>query len=411
MTCNTDGTDEQILSTIDTNSQFISLDWSPDGKKLLYGFRQHMSEGYSHYLAEIPAAGGEEYRITRPRRERIFAAQWLPDKSGVIMTVVDPQTNLPQLYSVSYPGGEEQRLTNDLHDYKDLSITDDGRTIVTQLHSGTANLWLMPAGDQKHAVALGSSTKGWYQGLCWTPAGELVYDSEEDGVRQISKMSADGSRHQQLTTGPGHKADPSVTPDGRHIFFFSTRSGSGQIWRMTANGDDPVQLTHSDVGVSNPQSSPDGQWVYYTADVLGEWQVWKVPMNGGEEQVVETAPVRTWAISPDGKMLAYSFFDEQNKKMRVAVRWLNSPEPFRYFDISSTIKLEWTRDGRALTYIEFESGNKNVWLQPLEGGAARPLTALGADQWIVSYALSPDGKMLAYTRINTLFDAALIRLK
>jgi Tol biopolymer transport system component len=73
--------------------------------------------------------------------------------------------------------------------------------------------------------------------------------------------------------------------------------------------------------------------------------------------------------------------------------------------------LEWTRDGQALTYVESESANKNIWLQPLDGGAARPLTALGADQWISSYAWSPDGKMLAYTRINTLFDAALIQLK
>ena len=407
-----DGKNERTVSTIEMNSLFGSLDWSPDGDdSILYALRKHTTEGYVHYVAEVPVSGGAESQITQPRRERIISAQWLPDKNGLIMNAIDPVTHVSQLYYVSYPGGEERRITNDLNNYKGISIAADGRTLVAQTTGGTTNLWLAPKSDPVRAVPLTSSTRGWYFGLSWTPDNELVYDSEENGIKQICKMAADGSNQQRLTSGPHHNTDPSVTADGRFIVFFSTRSGSGQIWRMTSNGDDPVQLTHSPFGVFKPQGSPDGQWVHYTADVKGQWQVWKVAITGGEELLVEDAPVGLWSISPNGEMLAYSFFDAQQRKTRVAVRRFDSREPFRYFDISPEIKLQWTRDGRALTFVQPLSGGGNIWLQPLDGQPARPLTALTSDQWIANYDWSPDGETLALTRANTTFDAALLQLK
>jgi len=411
MISGTDGTNEQILRTIDMNSFFGSLDWSSDSANILYAFRQHTANGYIHYVAEIPATGGAESRITGPRPERILSAQWLPDKNGLIMSAIDPVTHHSQLYYVTYPGGEERRITNDLNNYKDISIARDGRALVAQISNVTTHLWLAPESDPGGAVRLASSTAGWFQGLSWTPDGELVYSSDESGLTQICKMRGDGSHSQQLTAGSGHNSDASVTPDGRYIAFSSTRSGSNQIWRMNANGDDPVQLTHSVLSVFKPQSSPDCQWVYYTTDVHGQWKVGKVPITGGEEVLVEDSPVELWAISPDGKMLAYSFFDESRRNTRIAVRRLDASEPFRYFETSPGIGLQWTRDGRALTYVQPTSGDANIWLQPLDGTSPRPLTALSSDERIATYAWSPDGKILAFTRINATFDAALVELK
>jgi len=411
MTSNTDGTNEQIISTIDTNSFFGSLDWSPDGARLLYVFRQYTAEGYLSYVAEISANGGTEYRITQPRRDRIIAARWLRDRSGLIMNAVDPETHLPQLYYVAYPSGEERRITNDFSNYKDISIADDGRTLVAQISGEETHLWIEPADDAGRAALVANSTRGWYRSLSWTPDNELVYDSDENGVNQICKMKTDGAGQQQLTFGPARNSNPTVTPDGRFIVFHSTRSGSGQIWRMTANGDDPVQLTHSSVSVWCPQISSDGQWVFYEADMGGRAQLRKAPVTGGEESLVQDAPVELWSVSPDARMVAYSFYDFQNKKKRLAVRRLDEPEPFRYFDISPQMRLQWTRDGRALTYVQALSADTNIWVQPLDGGPAHPLTALTADQWIATFEWSPDGKTLAFTRSRPTFDAALLELK
>lgn len=411
MIIDNDGTNEQTLSTMDMNSGYASLDWSADSASILYAFRQHTADGYIHYVAEIPATGGPESRITPPRSQRILSAHWLPDKSGLIMTAINPETQLSQIYYVSEPSGEEHRITNDLNNYRSVSITRDGRTLIAQASNATTHLWSAPSSDPGRAVRLSSSTKGSFQGVSWLSDNELVYDCYEGGLMQIFKMTREGSHIQQVTNRLGHNSDPSVTPDGRFIVFCSTRSGSSQIWRMNANGDDPVELTHSTLSVFKPQSSPDGQWVYYTADVHGNWQVRKVPIAGGDESVVEVGPVELWAISPDGKMLAFSFVDEQKKNTRIAVRRLDASKPFKYFDISPGISLQWTRDGRALSYVQPISGNANIWLQPLDGKPPRPLTALSPDEWIATYAWSLDGKTLAYTRINTTFDAALMELQ
>ena len=223
------------------------------------------------------------------------------------MNAVDPETQLPQLYYVAYPNGEEHRITSDLSNYKDISIAGDGRALVAQISGGETHLWLEQAGDAGHAVLLANSTRGWYRSLSWTPDHELVYDSDENGVNQICKMKADGAGQQQLTFGPARNSNPTVTPDGRFVVFCSMRSGSGQIWRMTANGDEPVQLTHSNVNVWYPQISSDGQWVFYEADVRGHAQLWKTPLIGGGEYLVQDAPVELWSVSPDAQMVAYSF--------------------------------------------------------------------------------------------------------
>ena len=122
MISDNDGTNEQILSTMDMNSVYASLDWSSDSASILYAFRQHTADGYIHYVAEIPATGGAESRITPPRSQRILSAHWLPDRSGLIMTAINPETQLSQIYYVSEPGGEEHRITNDLNNYRGISI-------------------------------------------------------------------------------------------------------------------------------------------------------------------------------------------------------------------------------------------------------------------------------------------------
>ena len=73
--------------------------------------------------------------------------------------------------------------------------------------------------------------------------------------------------------------------------------------------------------------------------------------------------------------------------------------------------MQWTRDGRALTYVQPLSANTNICPQPLDGGPLRQLTALAPDQWIATFEWSPDGKSLAFTRTRPTFDAALLELK
>ena len=68
---------------------------------------------------------------------------------------------------------------------------------------------------------------------------------------------------------------------------------------------------------------------------------------------------------------------------------------------------KWTPDGRGIAFIE-STDTKNIWVQPIDGGAPHPLTTF-TDKTIDDFTWSPDGKRLAITRRTTLADMVLIK--
>src|SRR6185503_1705182 len=75
-------------------------------------------------------------------------------------------------------------------------------------------------------------------------------------------------------------------------------------------------------------------------------------------------------------------------------------EPLQVFDPAVTVRpdtlLRWTPDGRAISFLEYRDGVSNIWLQPVDGGVARPLTRFTSGE-IFSFDWSHDGT-LVYSR-------------
>src|SRR5439155_21408747 len=84
---------------------------------------------------------------------------------------------------------------------------------------------------------------------------------------------------------------------------------------------------------------------------------------------------------PDIIVVAYPYRDE-NAPWRIAVAPLEGGEPLKTFDLPPTfgVPLRWTPDGRALAYIDTRGGVSNIFAQPLDGGAPKPLTDFKADR-------------------------------
>ena len=116
----------------------------------------------------------------------------------------------------------------------------------------------------------------------WTPDAKwLIYTGgrkakgAKDNEFDIYKIASDGSGKEiNLTSSPGLDDGPEVSPDGKWIYFNSTRSGQMQIWRM--RNDCPEEpktkedkacgtaerVTHDDKWNDwFPHFSPDGKWI------------------------------------------------------------------------------------------------------------------------------------------------------
>ena len=118
------------------------------------------------------------------------------------------------------------------------------------------------------------------------------------------------------------------------------------------------------------------------------------------------------AFSPDGKLLAYGYRDEQaNRLIRLAIISFADGQRVKTFDLPQNVgrraSLRWTHDGRAVTYVDTRDGVDNIWGQSLTGGPAKQLTNFKSEQ-IIKFAWSRDGKLVLSGGHST-DDVVLIR--
>ncbi len=119
----------------------------------------------------------------------------------------------------------------------------------------------------------------------WSPDGkELCYcafrpTDRPDGIPgwppgrylvDVYAISAEGGEEWPLTHGEGFNDGPEYSPDGKHVWFNSTRSGLMQAWRMDRDGSCPTQMTDAEDNNWFPHVSPDGRRVVYLTFRKGE---------------------------------------------------------------------------------------------------------------------------------------------
>jgi dipeptidyl aminopeptidase/acylaminoacyl peptidase len=105
-----------------------------------------------------------------------------------------------------------------------------------------------------------------------------------------------------------------VSPDGSRLVYtqrvtdLDGNRGRTDLWLVDKMGSAPPrQLTFDPAGDTSPRFAPDGKGVYFLSTRGGSSQVWYLPLEGGgESRQVTKLPldVGAYLLSPDGKHLA-----------------------------------------------------------------------------------------------------------
>ncbi|HEX8847542.1 MAG TPA: WD40 repeat domain-containing serine/threonine protein kinase [Pyrinomonadaceae bacterium] len=416
---NADGSGERKLvarnSNIQPHETFLMASWSPDGKTIASSSNL---AGVSGRLLEVRVEDGAERPITSERWRGVGQIAWLSDGSGMVLTATQQAYGLQQIWYVSYPEGQARRITNDLNDYRNVSLTADSNTLITVQTERNTNIWVAPGGDANRAKQITTGTgkiDGLY-GLVWLPDDKIVYASNADGEQNIWVVDAeDAQEAKQLTTGASSNFRVTASPDGRYIFFSSSPGDYANIWRINADGSDLRQITNGKAETL-ATVSPDGRWVIYTSFASPKHTLWRLPVEGGESVQLTNKFTRAPTVSPDGKLIACWFRDDlPDSPIKLAVIPFEGGDPVKLFDFPRTVEPagpfshnvpRWSADGRALLYMDTRDGISNIWSQPLEGGPARQVTDFKSGR-MFAFDYSRDGR-LAFARGQIMSDVVMI---
>jgi len=384
------------------------LAWSPDGKQLAVS----AYAGGRCYVMTVPAAGGQLRPIGMQGWAHIRQVAWLADSSGLVLIALQSHSSPGQIWQISYPGGKARRITNDLNDYFDLSLTADSQALFAAQVEVISNIWTMPGAKAARAVQVtsGVGTQDGLYGLQWTEDGRMIFASLAGGTRELWWRKAGGPPRQITTDADlGFFSTPSVCPGGRTIVYGAGRLGSALIWRVDADGGKPETLVPTGTN-GGPSCSPDGKWVYYNA--LGRhYSLWRVPATGGRPEQLTQFPSTFPHASPDGEWVAYIIEDPNRSGFGIVPA--SGGQPAKMFEISysspgGVAVVRWSPASDAIDFVDTRDGVSNIWRQPIEGGAPQKVTDFGSGL-IFDFVWLPNGKDMAVARGGTSSDVVRIQ--
>jgi Tol biopolymer transport system component len=363
------GPERKLLTFSGSGGYFevTSLDWSPDGKYLVYG--DHTSGQFdSLFLVNLDNPNDKRPLTTPPHQTEDGDPRFSPDGQSVAFVRTYGRGDV---FLVPTSGGEPRRLTFEDAMINGLDWTPDGAYVTFSSESDYPNdrgvgLWkVLASGGRPEPLSLSAGVD--YDHSLSRDGRRLVYTAYEHNTNiwQYERREPTGQSPppKKLIASEGENISPQFSPDGKRVAFVSTRSGNGEIWISNSDGSNPRQLTFvGRGGACCPRWSPDGREIAFQTPFTNPGgNIYVVGAEGGQPRSLDTtgrpgvagASPRSWVAAPS-----------------------------------------WSRDGRWIYFGSTSSGAWQVWKVPAQGGHAVQVTRKGG----VGGLESPDGKTFYYAK-------------
>ncbi|HEV2846085.1 MAG TPA: S9 family peptidase, partial [Thermoanaerobaculia bacterium] len=224
-------------------------------------------------------------------------------------------------------------------------------------------------------------------------------------------VNMDGTGLTRLTSDPAADNNPRWAPDGKSLYFLSSRSGSNQVWRLPAGGGDPVQVTNLPLDVANLTVSPDGSRIAFSLEVFPDCATLactkeRLDQNekrkeSGQLYQGDTGFYRHWDTWSDGRLNHLFVMPVAGGEPVDLTKGMKSDVPSRPF--GGAEELTFSPDGRSVVFSARAGGREEPWstnfdlyLVPVDGSRPPQNLTAANPAWDTQPTFSPDGKTLAY---------------
>lgn len=334
------------------------------------------------------------------------------------------------LWRVERDGGPAQPLTDGLGDDRLPDVAADGSRVVFQsFRQGNWDIWSVQT-DGSGLVALTRSVFDDREPVLSPDGSKLAFSSDRSGNYDIWVVDIDGGDPQQITRHPSNDFMPCWSADSTKLFYVSDRDGGVDNalveWTL---GEGAERLVRRFEGaIASPSVSTDGTWLalrrlsFVPLTLMGsrfdqgessELMVFSPDEPDVSSRVLKAGndvfPFRaSWTsddrlvVTADGKIVVLGLEpdsprEEVSFEVKVSLnraeyvrRAPELPSPGERRPVNGIVRPAVSPDEQSLVY----SALGDLWLAPLAGGEATPLTR--DESLDAGAAFSPDGSNLVY---------------
>jgi Tol biopolymer transport system component len=369
---------------------------SPDGSRIAF---VRGINGATADLFVMPIAGGTPVRVTSDNQD-VIGVDWSPDGRSLIYAT--DRAGGYTIWRAGIEGGHPQLIVGGAAKLKHPSVSHASGRVSYESWSYEINLWEAPIGDRLDLEADLSATlrpvvqtsDQWNHSPDFSPDGRrLAFVSTRSGSAELWIADVDGRNERQLTRfGRASIRPPRWSPDGQTILvsvsvngqldLYTVRVADGQLVRLTDDQDDEIA----------PSWSHDGSSVMFGARRSGRWQVMRLRL--ADRSLVQLTTDGGYAAyaSPDGRSVLFTRLEQPGVWTMPAA---GGEARLLVPAVRAAENANWRVTPNGIYFIGATGVQPVVRRAPLEGGAGVDVAWIGNYSW-PGLAISPDGKRIVF---------------
>ena len=317
---------------------------SPDGTRVVYarGSYDIMTDRARSHLWIINT-DGSEHRPLYSDANNYSSPRWSPD--GRRLAFISSAAGSPQLFVRWMDSGQTALLTNLTETPGNLTWSPDGRSLAFTQRV-TAPPPLLATAPEKPEGANWAAPVTLIDSVVYRADGEGYL---KNGFSHVFIVPTDGGAPRQLTSGNfNHDSKLAFTPDGRKLLLSANRnadweydSAESEIFALDIDSGALTALTHR----KGPDNSP--------------------------------------AVSPDGRLVAYTGFDDRLQGYQVTHLYVMNADGSDAHRIAPNLDRDvedptWAADGRSLYFVHDDAGMRKITRATLDGRVQELATGVGS---------------------------------